>query len=110
MRKVINFEIDVVTNAHQGVLILGKFQYVRSRNICLDELNIEGKFQNCSVILLPSLNGKTFDAPVTPAIVEDESTLKSYTSRLEAKNCAVAVKGQFSIDSLELTFHPGSAR
>lgn len=107
---IVDFETDVVTSPHTAVLVLGKFQYVRSRNMVLDEIEIEGKFHGVSVRILPSLNGKTFDAAVVPAAVESTSTLQSYTCRTEAKNQSIVIKGQFSIEFLGLTFHPGGGR
>lgn len=107
----VDMDVDSSASTHQGVLVLGKFQYVRSRFLALDEISIEGEFPNVEIAVLPSLDGKTFEASVTPTFVASSAAgLKEFTCRTEAKNQTVVIKGAFSIDCMELVFHPGGGR
>lgn len=106
----LSFRVEDVTSPHDAVLVMGKFQYARSRNLCLDEIQLEGKLTNASVRVLPSLNGKVFDTAITPSLKESAQDFAWYTCRTEARNHSVVIKGQFSVSSLELTFHLGGGR
>lgn len=111
---IVDFELEASSGGlHTGVLVLGKFQYVRSRFLALDELSIEGKFPvtPVDVRILPTLDGKTFQSALTPTLVAaPNTTLREYACRVEAKNVSVVLKGRFSISCLELVFHPGAGR
>ena len=99
--------IGVVWN---GTLVLGRFQYARSRNLCIDEISLEGDVVDISTYVVPTLDGKTNIAPVVGAIETQTDTLQTTTYRVEGKNHLVAINGRFDISSLELTFHLGGAR
>lgn len=105
-------------NTMQGVFILGKLQYVRSRFLCLDELDIESTqtspiiavgSRNFSVFLLPTIDGKNFIATQTPTVVPSKSvgSLVSYACHTEAKNISIGIKGAFDLVSLDMKFHLG---
>jgi hypothetical protein len=101
----------------QGVLVLGKFQYVRSRKIQINEIEIEGP-QNTSItpvpnfacILLPAQDGRTFDAPVTPALRFNSGGLAVYNAHATAQNHSIAIKGAFNVNTLQLRFTPRGER
>lgn len=101
----------------QGVLVLGKFQYARSRKIQIEEIEIEGPQNeavlpapNFSCVLLPSLNGRTFDAPVIPYQVSLTGGLASYNCHTVGQNVSVVLKGAFSVNTLQLKFSPRGDR
>jgi len=101
----------------EGVLVLGKFQYVRSRKIQLHEIEIEGAQNsaiipapNFSCVLLPSLDGRTFDAPVTPYQSTFTGGLASYNCHTTAQNISLAIKGAFSVNTVQLKFSPRGDR
>jgi hypothetical protein len=101
---------------HEGVLILGKFQLVRARLLQMEEVEVEaaqdvsitpGAAQQFSVVLLPSLDGKTFDTAV--ALYKFPSTsvgplVKYLAPQVVGTNVSVAVKGAFDINTLQLVF------
>ena len=100
-----------------SVLVLGKFQYVRSRKIQLHEIEIEGAQNsaiipapNFSCVLLPSLDGRTFDAPVTPYQSTFTGGLASYNCHTTAQNISLAIKGAFSVNTVQLKFSPRGDR
>jgi hypothetical protein len=95
----------------QGVALFGKFQYVRSRRICMEEVEVEGgtdALADTSVLLYTSQNGKTFDPPSTPYETADSTpAVKKYLTHVEGVNVSVLVKGAFNLTTLQLVFHPG---
>lgn len=95
---------------HDSVLALGKFQYARSRNLALHEIAIEGDLQSVTTAVLPSLNGRTFDAAVIPDVASSSTRLLELTCRTEAKNHTLVVKGKFMLSTLELVFSLGGGR
>lgn len=105
-------------NSMQGVFVLGRLQYARSRFLCLDELDIESTqpsaivavgSRNFSVFVLPSIDGKNFLSSVTPTADSAKSTgtLASYRAHTEGRNLCIGVKGAFDLVSIEAKFHVG---
>lgn len=105
----------------KGVILLGKFQYVRSRDLCLDELSFESGEMldasgipsvfpgNFTVLTFPTTNGKDFLPAQTPYYRTDNSSaaVSNYFCSTEGKNISVLVKGAFDLCSVDLTFHVG---
>lgn len=103
---------------HSGVLLLGKFQYVRSRWLCLDEISVESAQlpelvdaadRNFSVHTITTLDGKTFQPAVEPYLVANGTTgaVQTYNSSAEGKNVSLLFKGNFDLCSVDLLFHLG---
>ena len=118
------WELNIVESEQtemRGVILLGKFQYVRSRDLCLDELSFESGQVidadpsppilpgNFTVLAYPTSNGKDFLPAHTPYYRADDSTaaVANYFCGAEGKNVSVLVKGAFDLCSVELTFHVG---
>jgi hypothetical protein len=103
-------------DAHSGILILGKFQYVRSRFLKIEELAFESAQQsaliapNFNVRVLPSLDGKNFNAAVTPTLVTSTNALRTYKCHNTALNHAIVVNGAFDLNTVELKFVPDGKR
>jgi len=100
-----------------SVLILGKFQYARSRFIKLEELDIEGvkdiainSPQNFSCVLLPSLDGYNFlpGQPLVPSL--NANGLIRYPAHTTCQNFALALKGSFDISTIQLGFTSAGER
>lgn len=112
-----NLGIYDTTYTYQGVLVLGKFQYVRSRKIQLHEIEIEGpqdssivSSPNFSCVLLPSQNGRTFDTPVVPYQVSLSGGLAVYSVHATAQNHSIILKGAFDVNTVQLKFSPRGDR
>lgn len=96
---------------HSGVLLLGRFQGVRSRRIILEEVELEsaaGTKEACSLHILPSEDGKTF----SPAVIPYEKAMsskevKQYFTHTEGKNICLLIKGQFDLSTVQMNFHLG---
>jgi hypothetical protein len=100
-----------------GVLILGKFQYVRSRKIQLHEIQVEGPQNtaivpspNFSCVLFPSLEGRKLDdaVPLTASLLSDG--LAIYPVHNTAQNHSICLKGAFNVNTLQLKFSPRGDR
>jgi hypothetical protein len=108
-----NLGIYDTSYTYQGVLVLGKFQYVRSRKIQLHEIEIEGPQNsaivaspNFSCVLLPSQNGRTFDTPVVPYQASIAGGLAVYHAHETAQNHSIVLKGAFNVNTVQLKFSP----
>ena len=101
---------------HNGVLILGKFQYVRAKLIQLEEIEIESPQsttvlpaptdQQFTIAVLPSLNGKIFSTPVVPTkdTNSTQTWLHYYCPQIVGVNHSIALKGAFDVNTLLMDF------
>jgi hypothetical protein len=103
--------------AATGVLVLGKFQYARSRFLQLHEVELEGgqntaiiSSPNLSCVALPSLDGRNFDAPVSLTASTLTGGLAAYPAHLTSQNISLAIKGAFNLSSVQLKFSPRGDR
>lgn len=98
---------------HEGVLLLGRFQGVRARRICLEEITFEsaGILKDyASLHIFPSNDGKTLLPAVTPyETAASNKDVKQYLAHVEAQNIHLLVKGKFDLSNLEFKFHLGGA-
>ena len=100
--------------AHSGVILLGRFQGVRARRICLEEVTFEsaGVLKDYATLhIIPSQNGKTLLPAVTPYETATSSKdVKQYKTHTEAQNIHLLIKGKFDLSSLEIKFHLGGSQ
>lgn len=106
----VNFDVENTTS--NGTLILGKYQYVRARNLILDEFWIETIYNQgtfaCTV--MTSLDGKTISSLDTPYLYSASSGQNHYQARSEGQNLSLLLQGQFHIESGVLAFNLGAKR
>lgn len=105
---------------HSGILVLGKFEYVRSRNIKIEEIEIESSQdltliggalnQKFTLAYLPTLDGKTFVSPVNLPISYQAGSVIGYKLHKTAKNFAIALKGTFDANTVAMKFVPAGKR
>jgi hypothetical protein len=108
--------VDEVSDGRRPVIVLGKFQYVRSRFLTLSEINVEA-IQSTDVILLadrefqvavlPTLDGKTFLDAVIPENFTAVATKEMYNGlcHVSCHNFALVFSGAFDLNTVELVFH-----
>ena len=89
---------------NQATAILGKYQLVRSRLATLHAVEVEsvrdGDSFSCSI--LPTLDGKTFLAPIVGTLNNMTSLVKKYWFRYTGVNHSILLKGRFTLSSLIL--------
>lgn len=99
-----------------GKMLLGKFQFGRSRTLTVDEMELENIYdpgfptgdsptQNLSIQLSAAINGKDTDYTVTPTILERTEDYVRCAARLTGKNLSLMVSGQYNVNSFTLTCH-----
>lgn len=98
-------------SSSSGVIALGKYQLVRSRNLILDEIFIENIYdkQTFDLTILSSFDGKsTFQ--VNPIVIDQSDEIIHYGVGQEARNHSLICKGNFHLTSLSMRFHLGGKR
>jgi len=101
----------------EAALVLGKFQYARSRFLKLEEVEVEGP-QNTTIVpspnfschLLPSLDGRNFDAAVSLTASYLAGGVAKFPCHRTAQNISVLLKGAFNVHTLQLRFPPAGDR
>lgn len=118
--KILNTNVNDSSITSNGVILLGKFQYVRSRFICLDEVSIEctqlsslvpADSRNFEAYAIPTLDGKTFEpaVPLVPLTNSSTSEVVTYPCNTDSKNVSILIKGAFDLSSVDMLFHPGGS-
>lgn len=93
-----------------GVLLLGRFQGVRSRRLILEELRIaKATAPNFAVRYYTTENSLDMSAAITPYYHEAASSQasKKYLSRTEGNNVSILLKGGFDVSLVELVYQLG---
>jgi len=108
--KVLNS--DIQNDDANGVMILGKFQYVRSRFMQLQRVAFENVNQGATFNLydLPSLDGKNFQSAIVGYLQVNTGKFREYLFHNTALNHTILAKGGFNAVSMVLTFTVSGAR
>lgn len=98
-----------VADTSSGAVVFGRYQYVRSRNIRLEEVQVANVRSADTFVLaaIPSLNGTDLDAPVTGYLANTGGKIRRYNFHFEAKSCLIAMVGKMDLNTLTLTFTAG---
>lgn len=102
--KVVDFSVNYAGS--NGVLVLGKYQFVRSRLLTLDTIDVENvqSSANFDLKVFTAVDGKNF-AVYSPTLLLEDGRLRKYGYDKTGKNHSLCFKGQFHVESLELAFH-----
>jgi hypothetical protein len=94
------------TVARSGVIVLGKYQYVRSRMTVLDSVELEEASEGAVTVYdLPSLDGNTYIPKVDGYPIVEGGDIAAYNFGNVAKNHSVVIKGKFDLNTIVLTLH-----
>lgn len=101
--RILQFNVNFPA---QGVLVLGKYQYVRSRLLTLDLIELEDvePGTDFQVVLQTAIDGKNF-YNTTPAPILAAGELRKYGTNETGRNHSIVCKGQFHLNTVQLTFH-----
>lgn len=107
---LVNFSFG--STSRNGTMILGKYQYVRSRLITLEEIILEDIKIGDTFILtcLSSLDGKNVSTKTVPVNSKTSQDVKKYNLRQTAINHSLLMQGNFYMVSIELVFHIAGRR
>jgi hypothetical protein len=103
--KLVNTDIGSTTST--GVMILGKYQYVRPRLMTLQGVDIENipDTANFNLYDLPSLDGKTFQPAVAGYNIGNTGLAQHYNFFNTASNHSLLFKGRFNAVSGEISYN-----
>lgn len=89
-----------------GVLIMGKYQYIRNRWLSMQEINIECEDpdSNFQLFLLASLDGKNVNSTTELIANYINQQTRQYNSDIQGLNESLLFKGTFSLISLDMLF------
>lgn len=108
--KVLNS--DIVADNSSGVLLLGKFQFIRTRLLTMQQVELENVNQGdtFNLYLLPSFDGKTLEAAVTGYPLASSGKTRRYGFHKTGLNHTIAWVGAFAAVSFVLTMTVHGAR
>ncbi len=108
--QLVDFSISE-ENAN-GVFIIGKFQFNRNNVFVHQKTEIESiRTSNyCAGWLLPSFDGKSFEAAQGTVINYQGPLTRTYAKRFTAQNISLCLIGAFNLTSMVLNFTRGGSR
>lgn len=108
--KTVDFSVN--SNATDSVLLLGKFQYLRTRHLLLCGVDIEtvDKDVEFQVYDMPTLDGKNFLSPVAGYLRQPVDGIASYLFSVVGLNHSLLLKGNFRANTIILNFTVAGAR
>jgi len=100
--KALNFSVTVPS---AGLIILGKLQFVRNRNITLLEVEVENVPTDGTLVVSTqaALKGKAFSV-VAGSLKDTDELLRRYNFRSDAKNHSLIFAGQFNLVTAQVTY------
>lgn len=103
---------DIVDTTSSGVMLVGKFQYVRTRLLQLqaaelENINVGATF---SLLDLPAADGKNFGNALTGYLALSSGKYRKYTFHNTAMNHTLVLVGAWNAVSMLLTFNVAGAR
>lgn len=110
--KVVMCDFNNNAQATDSVLLLGKYQLVRSRMTTLDKVTLESidADANFELAVKSTLDGKTADSVRVLTASAIAPRLREYNTRITGANHTLVVKGRFNLNSLELALHINGKR
>ncbi len=98
--QLANFDLGALDN--NGVLLLGKYQFNRGHACTMLGCEVETMDEgtNFEAILLPSFDGKNFQAPVVAFLKDAVGQLRRYLCRKSGQNHTWLYKGSFNMVSV----------
>lgn len=94
--------------ADTGVIILGRVQLTRSRNVQLNRIEIEG-FKNGNVFVVPSYDGRNLAAAEQLTAITVDSDYRDFGSFVDCKNFNIIMQGTFDVSTMILEATPTGA-
>jgi hypothetical protein len=88
-----------------GVLVLGRVQLTRSRNVQLNRVEIEG-FKNGNVYVVPSYDGRNLAAPQQLTAITVDNSYRDFGAFVDCKNFDIIVQGTFDMSTMILEATP----
>ncbi len=99
---------DQKSASRNGVIMFGKFQYVRSRNLSLERVVVETQSPDFGISLRAygSYDGKSVGITKVPSAMYSGPLSKEWMVHTDALNHSLLFQGAFSLNTLILEFFP----
>lgn len=110
--SIVTLNSDIINTAASGVMLVGKFQYVRSRLLQLQRAEVENVnvSDTFSCLDLPCADGKNFGTALTGYLATTSGKFREYLFHNTAVNHTLLFKGAWNMVSVLLTFNVTGAR
>jgi hypothetical protein len=110
--KVYTVDYAAGGSSLDSVMMLGKFQYMRSRHMQLDSVELESidSDDELAVYDLITLDGKTFEPPVSGHLMPVSGISRLYNFRLSATNHTLLILGTYRLNSVQIAFNTHGKR
>jgi hypothetical protein len=110
--SVVVCNFDNPAKSTDSVIVLGKYQLLRSRLMTMDGISLENieATSNCEVLLATTYDGKDQAVLSTPALVSKSSQVRNYACRVTGVNHSVIIKGTFNLNTIMLDSHVNGRR
>lgn len=113
--QIVVMNFDLVHTNDTGVLVIGKYQYVREQLLTLDSIQLENMEvdYNFSLVHLVSLDGKNTKYKNVPFLNISEGTFRQFLCtppQTTGINHSIVAKGTFHLISGVLNFHLSGRR
>jgi len=107
--QVLRFDLGQLD--HSGVFLLGKYQFTRGHDVQILGFEVENIDQgsNYTAFVLPTLDGKTFQAAVTPVLKTGTGKARKYQVRKTGVNHTLLFHGSFNLTSVLLHYSQAGA-
>lgn len=105
---LVNFAVSFTNR--DGTLLLGKYQYVRSRTLHLDEVILENPTQGGTFTCydMVSADGKNYSQVILGIVLSSGNDVVSYGfGSPGGENHSLLLKGAFNLATVDLQFHIG---
>lgn len=105
--KVVVADVTGRIPAEDSVVLLGKFQLVRTHGLSIQGVEIENittTETEFTCLLLSSLDGKNTDFISAPALAQSSSNYRRYSCRATGKNHMLELTGTFHITTAQINF------
>lgn len=105
--RIVTMDFKAKGELNLGVIMLGKFQYIRQRMLELQTVDFENIAGSGTFKLydLPTINGKTYLPPVQATVIEQEEDYRKFGLSVVGKNHTLVAIGSFFLNSLVLAFN-----
>lgn len=104
---------DIGNTNSEAVLIMGKYQLVRTNTMTLEAVKLEDTDvdnANFAVTALSSHNGKTISTVTPMTLKESAADYREYGCRVTALNHSILIEGAFNLVSMNLVVHKHGRR
>jgi hypothetical protein len=107
---ILTVDFSIAASNSSGVILLGKYQYIRQRWIQLEQADVEEIQPNAALAIydLTTYDGKTFNTPVAgyqKAALNAASTVRQYNFTGVGLNHSLLLIGSFYLSSIILMFN-----